>query len=896
MRNLIVLSDGTGNSAAAANKTNVWRLYEALDLADADQVATFGDGVGTSHFKAFQLLGLAFGVGVKKNTIQLYKFLCRNYADHDRIWCFGFSRGAFTVRTLAGLIHHEGLVSFKNEEELDRNAVAAYRAYRKKAFATDLPWVIAGRWLRDRAIRLWSKCVGVRTYDEIKEETFARQRHVIPIHFLGVWDTVVAYGLPVDELTQAVDKWVWPMTFRDKSLLANVRCARHALSIDDERRTFFPVPWDEVEERRLLQDDPDLPRDRLLQVWFAGVHANVGGGYPDDSLAYVPLGWMIEQASLMGLRFRKDIVALQAGLATPAGRLYDSRSGLGMFYRFQPRDVSALLQAERPLVHHSVVTRMALGVDGYAPISLPSELDVLPPYGPPIAFSAAEAAELLPTAADGTTQLPDPPTPPPERSPAAMRELQESQKQVLEQIIKLDTGNPVVDRLPLVQLVQDTVWWRRAVYFASLGLALTIVVYPLIGSSIHFDGQQAADTWIRTLVQMVLSPIKQFLPGYSEPWLSALENHGSVAVLVLTLFAATLWLGRFLQRRIGDRSRAAWRVQARVDGQTLNRLRLTGQTRAGLVGTLLFLAMASLAYAGEAQALSTGFAIAAAALSVLFVRRKFVDAGNIDAAHPGLLLGVARRLRRSWIALAIYRWFARVALPAFFLAACVVVILAGTYHMSAALLDNGGYFCSDSQGQLRSADLTDRNFDFDTKSLCQNTGISVTEGRRYRITMTIPEADDWFDKSIWTDVRGVPTDRWHYYLGLPLKRWWTRNWFQPVARVGRKGNYEYTLEPKEPLPDVPLRSCAAPEGSDTNSFEPASLAVRQAVKQCDNRILTPSRKLVAEFTSLSSGELFMYVNDALLLWPEQADLFYRNNSGTARVAISPVLAPEIISR
>ena len=292
MRNLIVLSDGTGNGASASNKTNVWRLYEALDLIDGTQIATFGDGVGTSRFKPLQILGLALGVGVKRNVIALYKFLCRNYDDHDRIWCFGFSRGAFTVRALAGLVRHEGLIDFKSEEELDRKAVAAYRAYRKKAFPTKLPWVIAGRWVRDTIIHYWNKSVGARSYQDVKDETFRRKRHIIQIHFLGVWDTVVAYGLPVDELTQAVDKWVWPMTFRDRSLLANVQCARHALSIDDERRTFFRIPWDENEERKLRQQDLTVPRDRLLQVWFAGsMQMSAAGILMTACLTCLCAGW-----------------------------------------------------------------------------------------------------------------------------------------------------------------------------------------------------------------------------------------------------------------------------------------------------------------------------------------------------------------------------------------------------------------------------------------------------------------------------------------------------------------------------------------------------------------------------------------------------------------------------
>ncbi|HJY82300.1 MAG TPA: DUF2235 domain-containing protein, partial [Candidatus Binatia bacterium] len=210
-RNLIVLSDGTGNSASKPFKTNVWRLYQAITLTDGSQIAAFGDGVGTSSVKILRVLGLALGIGVKRNVLNLYKFLCRNYEKGSQIWAFGFSRGAFTVRVLAGLIHYEGLVTFESEAELNRNALAAYRAYRRQAFATKIPWVVVGRYLRDRLISLWNLMTGSRSYEAVKKETAKSGRDQVNVHFLGVWDTVVAYGLPVDELTQAVDKWVWPM-------------------------------------------------------------------------------------------------------------------------------------------------------------------------------------------------------------------------------------------------------------------------------------------------------------------------------------------------------------------------------------------------------------------------------------------------------------------------------------------------------------------------------------------------------------------------------------------------------------------------------------------------------------------------------------------------------------
>src|SRR5262245_33814430 len=343
-RNLIVLSDGTGNSASKPFKTNVWRLYQAIDLTDGSQIAVFGDGVGTSSVKLLRVLGLALGVGVKRNVLNLYKFLCRNYDTNDRIWAFGFSRGAFTIRVLVGLIHHEGLVSFNSEAELNRNALAAYRSYRKKAFATIIPWVVVGRYVRDALVSVWNRMTAVRPYAEVERETVALQRKPIKVHFVGVWDTVVAYGLPIDELTIAVDKWVWPMKFRDDSLLSNVDHARHALSLDDDRRTFHPVPWNETKEKERVATG-GVASGRLLQVWFAGAHADVGGGYPDDGLSLVPLGWMIDEADDKGLRFEPNVVAEYVALASPTGRAYDPRAGTGALWRYQPRDVELLLGA-----------------------------------------------------------------------------------------------------------------------------------------------------------------------------------------------------------------------------------------------------------------------------------------------------------------------------------------------------------------------------------------------------------------------------------------------------------------------------------------------------------------------------------------------------------------------
>ena len=134
-RKIVLLSDGTGNSSAKVWRTNVWRTFEALDLSSNDQVAFYDDGVGTSSFKPMAVLGGAFGLGLRRNVIALYKFACRNYRSaDDELFGFGFSRGAFTIRIVMGLIDSQGLIKADKEVELHSLASAAYRAYRRDRY------------------------------------------------------------------------------------------------------------------------------------------------------------------------------------------------------------------------------------------------------------------------------------------------------------------------------------------------------------------------------------------------------------------------------------------------------------------------------------------------------------------------------------------------------------------------------------------------------------------------------------------------------------------------------------------------------------------------------------------------------------------------------------------
>ncbi len=162
--NIVLFSDGTGNSSRSAEKTNVWRLYEALDLGypalnGTDvQVAYYNDGVGTESVRFLALAGGVFGFGLARNIRDIYKFLCRNYRDGDRIYAFGFSRGAYTIRLLVALVTTMGLVKYtQNEGELDLAARDMWREFRRgfhanKVFADLL--VALNRWAVRCVIRV----------------------------------------------------------------------------------------------------------------------------------------------------------------------------------------------------------------------------------------------------------------------------------------------------------------------------------------------------------------------------------------------------------------------------------------------------------------------------------------------------------------------------------------------------------------------------------------------------------------------------------------------------------------------------------------------------------------------------------------------------------------------
>lgn len=525
-KNIVLLSDGTGNSAGKLQKTNVWRIYEALKLTDpAEQVACYDDGVGSSSFMPLALLGGAFGVGLKRNVLRLYRFLCEHYDPGDRIYVFGFSRGAFTVRVLVGLVADQGIIKTRSDApegvfggELARLAQWAYRGYRRRFKGSVL--VKAARALRNLLLRgLEGRKPG---YDP------ANNHQVGEIEFVGVWDTVDAYGLPVDELTAGIDKWVWPLSMSDQRLSKKVRKACHVVALDDERNTFHPVLWDESEESEESLSATRVEEERISQVWFAGVHSNVGGGYADDALSYVSFKWMADQAKICGLLFSDDLLAYHTAKADMLGRIYDSRRGLAGYYRYNPRKIEWLTNGQvheqrlfggrwpkpspsvtvpRPKIHQSVLERIKAAPEAYAPIGLPARYAVV----------TAEGSIL-----DGLAH-------------------------------PLETAAVSQARVGAQEAVWNLVWWRRIAYFAVVAVTLAVLSSPFR------DGADAAAKPVElNAAGRAVAALGGMLPDLASPWVKhyTVEPLGLVTGLAFLLLLMAI--GRRVQSQICSRMRGLW--------------------------------------------------------------------------------------------------------------------------------------------------------------------------------------------------------------------------------------------------------------------------------------------------------------------------------------------------
>jgi uncharacterized protein (DUF2235 family) len=290
-KRLVVFCDGTWNSADRRAVTNVCKLRDAVDVAEdatIRQLVKYEAGVGTRRWE--RMRGGAFGVGLSRNVCECYEFLVDNYEPEDELWFFGFSRGAFTARSLAGLVRNSGIL-LREHRGMVKDAYQLYRSRKP----LDAPWEAAATDFR------------------------ARYSHPdADITFIGVWDTVGALGIPTYRfrLPGLSKRW----TFHDTTLSRFVHNAYHAISIDERRRPFVPTLWVKQVIDGQVQEPPDY--QTVSQVWFAGVHSDVGGGLRDPELSEIPLLWMAERAHDCGLVLKAGHLA-RGGADIDAARRRD---------------------------------------------------------------------------------------------------------------------------------------------------------------------------------------------------------------------------------------------------------------------------------------------------------------------------------------------------------------------------------------------------------------------------------------------------------------------------------------------------------------------------------------------------------------------------------------------
>jgi uncharacterized protein (DUF2235 family) len=270
VKRIVICADGTWNvrdqedektgKRRPTNVTKVARAVKPRASNGTDQIVFYHDGLGTGG-GVDKFTGGAFGHGVEDNVRNLYRFIVYNYEPNDELYFFGFSRGAFTVRTLAGFLKAVGLI----EKDDDYFVPDIYGCYEKGKRPGSPEWAHAFR-----------KVQGTRPCP--------------PIKFIGVWDTVGALGAP-GFLGQVFNKNKY--AYHDIGLHPEIQYAYHALAIDERRKPFAPSLWER----------PPGWNGTLEQAWFAGVHSNVGGGCSPDGLANEALHWMVEKAEALGLEF-----------------------------------------------------------------------------------------------------------------------------------------------------------------------------------------------------------------------------------------------------------------------------------------------------------------------------------------------------------------------------------------------------------------------------------------------------------------------------------------------------------------------------------------------------------------------------------------------------------------
>ncbi|BAY27846.1 hypothetical protein NIES2100_76720 [Calothrix sp. NIES-2100] len=327
MKRLVVCCDGTWQQLTNPYPSNVVKLAQSVKPIAKDGVAQiifYDEGVGTDSQK---VLGGATGLGIDKNIEDGYRFLCLNYVPGDEIYLFGFSRGAYTVRSLAGMIYCSGLL----ERPHVTKAHEAYELYRTR---------------------------GIKPKD--KEAVEYRQNYGdrVPITLLGCFDTVGALGIPgLAAFKKFHDQINQRYRFHDTTLNKSVQNALHAVAIDEMREIFDVTP---------MQKHPEAQNQKVIQKWFPGDHGCVGGGTKEKSgLSDAALEWMIDSIGHLGLGLDLDTNVIPTGIHPDYECEFKNDPGFFKLAGIKLRDVGETIED----LHESTVKRLKLRKD-YRPKNL----------------------------------------------------------------------------------------------------------------------------------------------------------------------------------------------------------------------------------------------------------------------------------------------------------------------------------------------------------------------------------------------------------------------------------------------------------------------------------------------------------------------------------------------
>ena len=299
-KKLVFCFDGTSNTLDRPHPTNVAITAAAVRNSSkkGPQIVYYDEGVGSGSWTD-KIAGGAVGKGLYERVIEAYKFLVFNHEPGDEIFIFGFSRGAYTARSFAGLVHHIGVVNSCYAEKI-HVAAALYQNRNPKAAIEELDDLTS---FRQEFVPDTCANIADRAWRQANVEGFDEALPLVQIKYIGVWDTVKTIGDPMlgdrdgDGEYDAAE-------FHDHHLYPEVESARHAIAIDERRKKFNVTPWENVDALNrnlgIALDDPDRP---YQQLWFPGGHGSVGGGGDIRGLSDEGLEWILEGAKRKGLAF-----------------------------------------------------------------------------------------------------------------------------------------------------------------------------------------------------------------------------------------------------------------------------------------------------------------------------------------------------------------------------------------------------------------------------------------------------------------------------------------------------------------------------------------------------------------------------------------------------------------